>query len=75
MPARRAITRWAWRLLRREWRQQILILALIAIAVAATTVGVGVSSNTPLSPYVGFGNAKDLATFQNDGASLSLIHI
>jgi putative ABC transport system permease protein len=69
MPARRAITRWAWRLLRREWRQQILILALIAIAVAATTVGVGVSSNTPLSPYVGFGNAKDLATFQNDGAS------
>jgi putative ABC transport system permease protein len=69
MPARRAITRWAWRLLLREWRQQILILALIAIAVAATTVGVGVSSNTPLSPYVGFGNAKDLATFQNDGAS------
>jgi putative ABC transport system permease protein len=69
MPARRAITRWAWRLLRREWRQQILILALIGLAVAATTVGVGVSSNTPLSSYVGFGNAKDLATFQNDGAS------
>jgi putative ABC transport system permease protein len=69
MPARRAITRWAWRLLRREWRQQILILALIAIAVAATTVGVGVSSNTPLSPYVGFGNAKDLATLQNDDAA------
>ncbi len=64
MVARRAITRWAWRLLRREWRQQILILALIAIAVAATTIGVGVSTNTPLSPYVGFGKAKDLATFQ-----------
>ena len=69
MVARRAVIRWAWRLLRREWRQQILILALIAIAVAATTVGVGVSANTPLSPYVGFGNAKDLATFQNDGAA------
>ena len=69
MVARRAVTRWAWRLLRREWRQQILILALIAIAVAATTVGIGVSANTPLSPYVGFGNAKDLATFQNDGAA------
>jgi putative ABC transport system permease protein len=69
LPARRAMTRWAWRLLRREWRQQLLVLLLIAAAVAVTTVGVGVSTNTPLSPYVGFGNAKDLATFSNDGAS------
>ena len=69
IPARRAVTRWAWRLLRREWRQQILVLALITVAVAVTTVGVGVSSNTPLSPYVGFGNAHDLATFSHDGPS------
>jgi putative ABC transport system permease protein len=65
------MTRWAWRLLRREWRQQLLVLLLIAVAVAVTTVGVGVSTNTPLSPYVGFGNAKDLATFSNDDASTS----
>jgi putative ABC transport system permease protein len=45
------------------------VLLLIAVAVAVTTVGVGVSTNTPLSPYVGFGNAKDLATFSNDDAS------
>jgi putative ABC transport system permease protein len=51
-------------MLRRQWRQQLLVLCLIAFAVAATTVGVGVSSNTPLSSYVGFGTAKDLATFQ-----------
>jgi putative ABC transport system permease protein len=63
------MTRWAWRLLRREWRQQLLVLALIAVAVAVTTVGVGVSTNTPLSPYVGFGNAHDLATFSNNSAS------
>jgi putative ABC transport system permease protein len=63
------MTRWAWRLLRREWRQQLLVLLLIVVAVAVTTVGVGVSTNTPLSPYVGFGNAKDLATFSNDGPS------
>jgi len=69
LAARRAVTRWAWRLLKREWRQQLLVLALIAVAVAVTTVGVGVSTNTPLSPYVGFGNAKDLATFSNDGPS------
>ena len=27
--ARRAVSRWAWRLFKREWRQQLLILALI----------------------------------------------
>jgi putative ABC transport system permease protein len=40
-PARRAIRRWAWRLLRREWRQQVLVLALLTVAVMATTVGLG----------------------------------
>jgi len=44
-PARRAIRRWAWRLLRREWRQQLLILLLLLVAVAATTVGLGVVVN------------------------------
>jgi putative ABC transport system permease protein len=63
------VTRWAWRLLRREWRQQLLVLLLITFAVAVTTVGVGVSTNTPLSSYVGFGNAHDLATFSNNDAS------
>ena len=32
--ARRAVVRWAWRLFRREWRQQFLVLALLAVAVA-----------------------------------------
>jgi putative ABC transport system permease protein len=47
VPARRAVIRWAWRLLRREWRQQLLILALITVAVAATFVGSAVATNTP----------------------------
>ncbi len=63
MPARRAIIRWAWRLLRREWRQQLLILALITIAVAATFIGSAVATNTPPPLGAGFGTATNMATF------------
>jgi putative ABC transport system permease protein len=62
VPARRAVLRWAWRLLRREWRQQLLILALITVAVAATFVGSAVATNTPPKPGAGFGAATDMAT-------------
>ncbi len=44
-PARRAIVRWTWRLLRREWRQQLLVLALLTVAVAASTGGVAFVTN------------------------------
>ena len=47
IPARRAMVRWAWRLFRREWRQQLLILLLIVVAVAAVVVGAAVAVNTP----------------------------
>jgi hypoxanthine phosphoribosyltransferase len=29
IPARRAVFRWGWRLFRREWRQQLLVLGLL----------------------------------------------
>ena len=64
VPARRAVTRWAWRLFRREWRQQLLVLALIIVAVAATVLGAAVATNTPPPANAGFGTAQDLATFQ-----------
>ena len=61
--ARRAMVRWAWRLFRREWRQQLLILLLIVVAVAAVVVGAAVAVNTPPPANAGFGTAHDLATF------------
>src|ERR1700761_6215936 len=61
--ARRAMLRWSWRLFKREWRQQFLILLLIAVAVAATVVGAAVAVNTPPPANAGFGTAHDLATF------------
>src|SRR5260370_15549467 len=63
VPARRAVIRWAWRLFRREWRQQLLVLALIVVAVGATIVGAAVSTNTPPPADSGFGTAPDAATF------------
>ena len=63
VPARRAMVRWAWRLFKREWRQQFLILALIIVAVAAVVVGSAVAVNTPPPANAGFGTAHDLATF------------
>jgi putative ABC transport system permease protein len=65
--ARRAVMRWAWRLFRREWRQQILVLGLVVIAVAATFLAAAVATNNPPPANSGFGTAQDLASFQNAG--------
>ena len=62
-PARRAVVRWAWRLFRREWRQQFLILALITVAVAATIVGSAVATNNPPPKNAGFGTAQYSVSF------------
>jgi putative ABC transport system permease protein len=63
IPARRAVTRWAWRLFRSEWRQQFLILALITVAVAATILGSAVAVNNPPPKNAGFGSAQDSVSF------------
>jgi putative ABC transport system permease protein len=46
--ARRAVIRWAARLFRREWRQQLLVLGLLTVAVAATIWGTSVVTNAQL---------------------------
>ena len=62
VPARRAVIRWSWRMFRREWRQQTLVLALIVVALAATVVGAAVATNTPPPAGAGFGTAQEMAT-------------
>ena len=63
VPARRAVIRWAWRMFRREWRQQLLVLALIVVALGATVLGAAIATNTPPPSGAGFGTAQDMATF------------
>jgi putative ABC transport system permease protein len=64
VPARRAVFRWGWRLFRREWRQQLLVLGLLTVAVAATVWGASVVTNTQLANpgYATFGTAAALVT-------------
>jgi putative ABC transport system permease protein len=63
IPARRAIARWAWRLLRREWRQQILVLALLTLTVAAAAFSVSAADNVASLPGPQFGSANHLLQF------------
>jgi putative ABC transport system permease protein len=70
-PARRAIRRWAWRLLRREWRQQLLVLALLTLAVAATTVGLGLVVNVQSSDQAVLGRASTRLDIPNPGQQVN----
>jgi len=62
--ARRAVIRWAVRLFRREWRQQLLVLGLLTAAVAATVWGTSVVTNwqLPDPSYPTFGTAAAQVT-------------
>jgi putative ABC transport system permease protein len=73
VPARRAVFRWGWRLFRREWRQQLLILGLLTVAVAATIWGAGIAENTlPTNPSYGtYGTAAALATLPGSNPHLA----
>ncbi|HEV7712302.1 MAG TPA: FtsX-like permease family protein [Asanoa sp.] len=70
MAARRAVLRWGWRLFRREWRQQALLLALLLVAVAATTAGLGAATNAEGSQAARFGSADYLLTLSGTGPQL-----
>jgi putative ABC transport system permease protein len=58
------VLRWGWRLFRREWRQQLLVLGLLTVAVAATIWGASVVTNVqlPNPSYATFGTAAAQVT-------------
>jgi putative ABC transport system permease protein len=70
-PARGAMARWAWRLFRREWRQQLLVLALITVAVAATILGAGIATNAPPPEDADFGGAQYAITLPGSDPHLA----
>ncbi|WP_405721952.1 FtsX-like permease family protein [Streptomyces sp. NBC_01537] len=58
LPARSAVVRWAWRLLLREWRQQLLLVCLVAFTVAAAVCGLAAAHAYPASAAGTFGSAQ-----------------
>ena len=65
-PGRRAVLRWSWRLFRREWRQQLLVLILVTVGVAAAVAGSAMAVNADADPDAEFGTAG--ALIQIDGS-------
>ena len=61
--ARRALVRWAWRMFRREWRQQVLVVALLTVAVAAAIGSITLVWNTSPEFDGEFGSASGLLMF------------
>jgi putative ABC transport system permease protein len=60
--ARRAVVRWARRMFRREWRQQLLVVTLLTVAVAAAVGSITLVHNTgPVDAE--FGSANTVLEF------------
>ncbi len=61
--ARRAVTRWARRMFRREWRQQLLVVTLLTVAVAAAIGSITLVYNTSSAVNSEFGSANTVLEF------------
>src|SRR5215471_13658175 len=61
--ARRAVVRWARRMFRREWRQQLLVLTLLTLAVTAAISSITIAHNALPADNSEFGSANTILTF------------
>ena len=58
MAARRAVVRWAGRMFRREWRQQLLVVTLLTVAVTAAIGSITIAYNSVPADNSDFGSAN-----------------
>ncbi|GAA3221340.1 FtsX-like permease family protein [Actinocorallia longicatena] len=63
LPARRAVVRWSWRLLRRDWRSQILVTMLLTTAVTLAVCGGTALYNAPPPGSAHLGTAEHRVKF------------
>ena len=58
LAARRAVIRWAGRMFRREWRQQVLVVTLLTVAVAAAVGSITLVYNAAPADNAAYGSAS-----------------
>jgi putative ABC transport system permease protein len=63
LAARRAVVRWAGRMFRREWRQQLLVLALLTVTVGAAIGSITIAYNAVPADDSDFGSASQVLEF------------
>src|SRR5262249_56245845 len=68
--ARRAVIRWARRMFRREWRQQLLVVTLLAVAVGAAIASITVVYNTAPADNAEHGSASYILRFDGTNPRL-----
>ena len=62
--ARRAVVRWATRMFRREWRQQLLVVTLLIVAVTAAIGSITIAYNSVPADNSDFGSANQVLSFR-----------
>jgi putative ABC transport system permease protein len=63
LAARRAVVRWATRMFRREWRQQLLVVTLLTVAVTAAIGSITIAYNSVPADNSDFGSANQVLSF------------
>jgi putative ABC transport system permease protein len=63
--ARRAVVRWAGRMFRREWRQQLLVLTLLTVAATAAIGSITIAYNSVPPDNSDFGSANQVLSLDS----------
>jgi putative ABC transport system permease protein len=71
MAARRVVVRWSWRLFRREWRQQLLVLVLLTTTVAGSILGAVAARSLTSASAAEFGSASHFLKISTRDAAQS----
>ena len=71
LSATRAVAHWAWRMFRRDWRGQSLVLLLLTVAVAVSSYGAALGHALAPSDRASFGSATARIRFTTNNPALA----
>lgn len=69
----RAVAHWAWRMFRRDWRGQALVLILLSVAVAVSSYGAAFGHALAPSDQASFGSANARIRFTADAEQAAAV--